>query len=75
MSLEQVEVNTVGYIKPMNQETPRTRKTKRKIVSQESDNNAKALKVLNETEDQYDVFGRYIATELRNLPSEYLRKK
>lgn len=61
----------------MNQETPQTRKTKRKIVSQESDGiMQKALKVLNETEDQYDVFGRYIkATELRNLPSEYLRKK
>jgi len=77
LSLEQSEVNTVGNIKPINQETPQnSRKTKKNSDSKENDLiMQKALHILNEKEDQYDVFGKYVATELRNLSSEYLRKK
>lgn len=70
-------MNPNGNITPINQKTPQnSRKKKRNNDSHDSDEvMQKALHVLNEQEDQYDVFGKYIATELKNLQSEYLRKK
>lgn len=51
-------------------------KKKKKIeVSKNDSIMQKALQALNEEEDQYDVFGKYIASEMRNLSTEYLRKK
>nr|CAI5827018.1 unnamed protein product [Callosobruchus analis] len=35
----------------------------------------KAIRALNKQDDQYDIFGAYVATELRGLSSEYLRRK
>ncbi|KAL1488670.1 hypothetical protein ABEB36_014470 [Hypothenemus hampei] len=35
----------------------------------------KAIRTLNEEDDQYDIFGKYVASEMRDLSSEYLRKK
>ncbi|XP_031329964.1 uncharacterized protein LOC116160947 [Photinus pyralis] len=35
----------------------------------------KAIHALYEEDDVYDVFGKYVASEMRSLSSEYLRKK
>ena len=35
----------------------------------------KALRTLDEREDEYDVFGKYVANEMRNLSSVHLRRK
>ncbi|CAH1995211.1 unnamed protein product [Acanthoscelides obtectus] len=77
ISLEHSEINTVDNVKPTDQETQQnSRKKKKSNNLKESDLlMQKAVHVLHEEEDQYDVFGKYIATELRSLSSDYLRRK
>nr|CAI5827017.1 unnamed protein product [Callosobruchus analis] len=60
----------------IHQETSQKPRKKMKNNSEEYDVNIqKAIRALNKQDDQYDIFGAYVATELRGLSSEYLRRK
>lgn len=70
------EVNSSIEFKPIVQKNKIIPKRKNKNEMSKNDLLLeKALRTLNEEEDQYDVFGKYVASEMRSLSSEYLRKK
>ncbi|KAG8180607.1 hypothetical protein JTE90_018225 [Oedothorax gibbosus] len=55
---------------------PPPKKTKKShLKSLEDEVLAKAVKALEKEEDQYEVFGQYVASELKHLSSEVLRKR
>ena len=51
------------------------KRLKRNAGSLSNDILEKALRTLDEREDKYDVFGKYVANEMRNLSSVHLRLK
>ncbi|XP_028131331.1 uncharacterized protein LOC114327031 [Diabrotica virgifera virgifera] len=51
------------------------KKARRTEISKDDLLIQKGIRTLNEEEDQYDIFGKYVASEMRSLSSEYLRKK
>lgn len=72
-SEQSVGVNRSDFIIPTNKINTKTNK---KIEASTHDSVVKkAIRALNEEEDQYEIFGKYVASEMRSLSSEYLRKK
>ena len=51
------------------------KRLKRNDGSLSNDILEKSLRTLDEREDEYDVFGKYVANEMRNLSSVHLRRK
>lgn len=74
--LQWVQGNTVGSSRTINQKTPQGSRKKKRINGSQKSNGSiqKSIYVLNQQEDQYNVFGTYIASELRLFSSEYLRQ-
>ncbi|KAL7644892.1 UNVERIFIED_CONTAM: hypothetical protein RMT77_004709 [Armadillidium vulgare] len=62
-------------IKENNDALPSTQKPSRLLKQEENTSLQKPTRILNQEDDQYTVLGGFVASEIRSMKSEYLRKK